>query len=484
MKICAKGIEFRKLIALALVISMLFSLSACTEKSPQKPSQQVITEDILEESQIKEEKLEESFVYEEKINEFITDEIYLREIIIAEEKISELLIEEETISEVILCKTIFVPQDNIKEFSKNSQTALLFGEEIDISSLLTKVSVGTGVIVTVVVLKMVGLPDPVANVVAAAADESLRFATSGAAIGSLFGGLTGAVDEIDETGRTSAIISFAAATAGLVLSIVSLVAVVPSGGSTTLTAAAGVKLVIAGISVLAAAAGTTYAGSQAVKTITSTDLAKIDWRNINWRRVGVSSAKKSIKNTADGYMWGAIIGTVYGGAEGLDYYQKFNTPYTNYNARLKQTPKNGSGGKWSGKRGKSDFILDEPLELADGTKISSVTYRNAVPDFSPYQEAQVKIPKMTNQRYGPGGNFEQADTVLAEYWTKINHRGQSWTARDIEVYRTSNNLTWHEMSNMDSMQLIPRDINQCFTHFGGVAEYNAMIGQEGVTDFD
>ena len=71
-----------------------------------------------------------------------------------------------------------------------------------------------------------------------------------------------------------------------------------------------------------------------------------------------------------------------------------------------------------------------------------------------------------------------------EHWTKIQHNGKSWTQSQVEAYRTSNNLTWHEMSNMQSMQLVPRQVNLTFTHFGGVAEYNAMIGQEGVTEFD
>jgi hypothetical protein len=38
---------------------------------------------------------------------------------------------------------------------------------------------------------------------------------------------------------------------------------------------------------------------------------------------------------------------------------------------------------------------------------------------------------------------------------------------------------------MESMQLVPYDVNHTFTHLGGVAEYNAMTGQEGGTsDFD
>ena len=40
------------------------------------------------------------------------------------------------------------------------------------------------------------------------------------------------------------------------------------------------------------------------------------------------------------------------------------------------------------------------------------------------------------------------------------------------------------MNNMEYMQLVPTDINSTFGHLGGVGEYNAMIGQEGVADFD
>ncbi len=423
----------------------------------------------------------ENVITENELHEFITTEIYLEEIVLAENKISELLLEEETITEVMCCKTIYVPQEHIEDFAENSQTTHLFGEGINIKSVLTKVAVGTGVIVTVVVLKKAGLPDPIASAVVAAADESLKFAGTGAALGSLFGGLTGATDELDETGRTSAVIGFATATAGLILSIVSLVAAVPSGGSTTITAATGIKLVIAGISVLAATAGTAYAGYNAVKTYTSTDAADIDWSNVDWEKVGVSSAEKAVENAADGYMWGAIIGTVHGGAEGYEFYHKYNTPYSQYNARFVKTPVNGERGQWSGTRGESDFVLKEPLVLSDGTKITKVTYKNAVPDFSPFQKAQVKIPNMTNSR---SKNFSQADKALAEYWTKIKYDGKTWVARDIEPYRKSNNLTWHEMSNMESMQLVPSEVNQTFTHYGGVAEYNAMIGKEGEVDFD
>lgn len=466
---------FNRLISLMLVVSILLMTVGCSNAPPTPTISDASPQTVTESVEI------ENVITENELHEFITTEIYLEEIVLAENKISELLLEEETITEVMCCKTIYVPQEHIEDFAENSQTTHLFGEGINIKSVLTKVAVGTGVIVTVVVLKKAGLPDPIASAVVAAADESLKFAGTGAALGSLFGGLTGATDELDETGRTSAVIGFATATAGLILSIVSLVAAVPSGGSTTITAATGIKLVIAGISVLAATAGTAYAGYNAVKTYTSTDAADIDWSNVDWEKVGVSSAEKAVENAADGYMWGAIIGTVHGGAEGYEFYHKYNTPYSQYNAQFVKTPVNGERGQWSGTRGESDFVLKEPLVLSDGTKITKVTYKNAVPDFSPFQKAQVKIPNMTNSR---SKNFSQADKALAEYWTKIKYDGKTWVARDIEPYRKSNNLTWHEMSNMESMQLVPSEVNQTFTHYGGVAEYNAMIGKEGEVDFD
>lgn len=441
------------------------------------PNEQIITENIEV----------EKVLTENRLTAFITEEVYLEEIILAEDKITELLLEENTIDEVLLCKTIYVPQENIEDFATSSQTAQLFGD-IDITSLLKKVAIGSGVIVTVVILKKVGLPDPIASIVTAAADESLKFAAMGGGIGTLFGGLTGAGDEIDASGRTSAVIGFATATAGLILSIISLVAAVPSGGSTTITAAAGIKLVIAGVSVLTATAGTAYAGYNAVKTFTATDGIEIDWNNIDWERVGATSAQRAIENAADGYMWGSIIGVVHGGAEGYDFYQKFNTPYSKYNARWVKTPKDDEYGHWTGERGESDYIFDKSktvrisedryVTVEAGTK---VTYQNAVPDFSAFQKAQVKIPRMTSNRTS---NFNQADEALADYWTKIQHNKQTWTPRKVKEYRTNNGLTWHEMNNMESMQLVPTEVNAGFGHLGGVGEYNAMTGAEGAMEFE
>lgn len=472
---------FNKLISLMLVVSILLMTVGCSNAPPTPTISDANPQTVTESVEI------ENIITENELHEFITTEIYLEEIVLAEDKISELLLEEETITEVMCCKTIYVPQEHIEDFAENSQTTHLFGEGINIKSVLSKVAVGTGVIVTVVVLKKADLSEPIASVVAAAADGSFNFAKKGTLLGSLYGGLTGATDEIDETGRTSAVIGFAVATVGLILSVVGLINIPASVGQSSIVLKEGIKLVIAGIDLIATSALTVKAGYDAVKTFQATDATDIDWNNIDWDKVGVSSAEKAIENAADGYMWGAIIGTVHGGAEGYDYYQKYNSPYSTLKARIDQTPKNDEYGHWSGERGKSDYIYDKSKTIKIGEKTyeiksgAKVTYKNGVPDFSSVQKAQVKISNMTDSRTQ---NFKQADKALAEIWTKNKYDGKSWTARDIETYRTSNGFTWHEMNNMESMQLVPTEVNAGFGHLGGVGEYNAMIGQKGVSDFD
>lgn len=471
------GYKFNRLISIILILSLIISMVGCSSSPPvatlSSPNNQVLVENTLT----------ENVISEEILHEFITTENYLEEIVVVEDTISEMLLEEDIINEVLTCKTIYIPQNNIDEFAENSQTSHLFGEGINLKSVLAKLAVGTGVVVTIVVLKKAGFPEPVMSIVASAAERSLEFAGTGAAIGCIIGGAGGAADEIDETGRTSAIIGFATAVVGLVIAGASLIASVPSGGTSSITAVEGIKILIAGIATISAAVGSVKQGINLYDTYTTTDAADIDWDNIDWGKVGVTAAEKAIEGAADGYVMGSIVGAVYGGVEGYEYYEKFNTPYTTKKMRLDQTPK--SGGKWTGERGESDFVLDEPITLKDGTVVKKVTYKNGVPDFSPFEKAKVKISKMTNKRYGKDNNFDQADQALAKKWNDLRHEGKkTWTAKDIENYRNDNNLTWHEMSNMESVQLVPREINSSFGHCGGCAEYSAMIGEEEPIDFD
>lgn len=485
-----------KIIALLLVIATLFSLVACdTSGNPTSSDKPSWLNPSL--SDPNENTLQEDHITEDIINEIIITESYLVELVEVENKISELLLAEDMINEVILCKTIYIPQEHIEEFADNSQTEQLFGEGIDLKALATKIAIGTGLIITTVVLTKVGIPQPIVDVVIKPmATETMKLAASGAVIGSVYGGLTGALDEVDESKKLSAIVGVAAALAGLIISTVSLIAIIPSGGASSIGVFTGIQIGISAVFALSAAAGTVSAGINAIKTFKATDSQNIDWNNIDWDKVGVSAAEQAINNSADGFMWGSIAGVVQGGAKGLANYEKYYAPYSKYIANdgdtthYKQTrmgnvpSENSTKGKWSGARGESDFILNEPIVCKDGTIIDKVSYKNAIPDFSPYQYAKVKITQMTDDRYKKGGNFDQADEALAKIWTKSKHMDKEWTAKDVADYRESNHLTWHEMNNMEYMQLVPTEVNSTFTHLGGCSEYRIMKGQEGGVIYD
>lgn len=456
----------KKFITLILSLLICFNLPGCSSENPGSIS----GDDTIDPNG--------STLVENKLYETILSESYLKEFILVENKVSELLIQDDKIKEVLLCETIYVPQDSISEFSKNSQTAKLFGEGIDLAPLLAKIAIGTGVILTLTILSVSGLEGPVGSIVAAAAPAALKGAAMGAATGTVIGGLTGAADEVDQSGISSAVIGFSVAVVGVVMSIVSAVLAFPSGGSTAASVVFGIKIAIAGIALASAA----VSGYNMVKKITTTEAKDIDWQNINWNKVGVSAAEQSINGAADGYVWGSVIGAIEGGLEGLKVYEEFGTPYSKYNARLAQSPKEGSGGHWTGQRGESKFVLDEPIKCKNGAIVKEITYKNCVPDFSDFSLRQVTISGMTNNR---SKNFAQADKILAEYWSKTKFGGKaSWSARDVSNYRSQNGLTWHEMNNMKTMQLVPSEVNGTFGHLGGVGEYNAMIGQKGGNDFD
>ena len=442
-------IKCKRVFASLLFIFVIVMLAACSLENnnnstlPDEINEDVINEDVL--------------------NQVISEEIYLKEIIVVENKVSEMLIQDEKIEEVVLCKSIYVNEENIDEFSKHSQTAELFGDNIDIEPLITKISIGTGVIITLTILKVTNISGLFGGIVISAAPKAIKGALSGAGIGTLIGGLTGTIDSIDETGRTTAVLNFAASVVGVIATAISVIN-------------APLGIAIAGITVAAGLAA--FEGYKMVKKFTETDYTTINWNNVDWKKVGYSAAEQAINNAADGYVWGSIIGAVSGGLEG---YMKFNADHSLYEKRLNQTPKEGNGGHWTGKRGESTYILDESVECKNGVVVDRISYKNAIPDFSEYSIGEVKISNMTNSRTT---NFNQADELLADYWSKIKYNGKSWTPREVSSFRSNNGYTWHEMNNMKTMQLVPTEVNGSFGHLGGVGEYNAMLSKNGGSDFD
>lgn len=153
-------------------------------------------------------------------------------------------------------------------------------------------------------------------------------------------------------------------------------------------------------------------------------------------------------------------------------------------------PLDGKRGGWEGERGDSIYIPDEDytggpptgketLEALEAKGKDGIEYKNGEPDFSDVAEGNVEIKNMGEERYGLGGNFEQADQALADKWNSENHNGRNdWTARDIQAYRSENRLTWHERQDCKTMDLVDSTIHRYFTHLGGVGVINAKNRSE------
>ncbi|GEC93731.1 HNH endonuclease [Brevibacillus brevis] len=170
---------------------------------------------------------------------------------------------------------------------------------------------------------------------------------------------------------------------------------------------------------------------------------------------------------------------------------------SSYEARYNQTPspdylKVG----FEGTRGESLCTLKPPPDpqlkrILDEAGIDGIQYKNAVPDFSPVAKAQVEIEYMLGGKGTYGGkarreNFIQSDQKLAEQLNNSPELARQFgmesgriSAKDVKVYREKNKLTWHELNDVKTMQLVPTNINSTFGHLGGVGEINAGAFEPG-----
>ncbi|WP_242519901.1 HNH endonuclease [Bacillus sp. RHFS10] len=151
---------------------------------------------------------------------------------------------------------------------------------------------------------------------------------------------------------------------------------------------------------------------------------------------------------------------------------------------------------FEGKRGESLCTLKPPpdpklQQILSEAGINGIEYRNGVPDFSPVAKGQVEVDYMLGGK-GPKGNaargynFSQANEKLAEQLNnspelahKFGMESGAIRAKDIEKFRVKNNLTWHELNDGVTMQLVPTEINAKFGHVGGVGEINAGAFKPG-----
>ncbi|ATP40173.1 hypothetical protein CSE16_09005 [Solibacillus sp. R5-41] len=167
---------------------------------------------------------------------------------------------------------------------------------------------------------------------------------------------------------------------------------------------------------------------------------------------------------------------------------KFASSYKN---RYNQTPApNNPTVEFKGARGESLCTLKPPPDpqiqkILGQADIDGIQYKNAVPDFSPVAKAQFEIDHMVGG-IGKNGtkaraiNFKQADQKLAEQLNNSPELANKFgmtpgkiKAGDIADYREEYKLTWHELNDVKTIQLVPSEINSKFGHLGGVGEINA-----------
>jgi len=146
--------------------------------------------------------------------------------------------------------------------------------------------------------------------------------------------------------------------------------------------------------------------------------------------------------------------------------------------KVKGCPVEGNNGHWEGERGDSKWCPDRDHvpeksnpsgktmgEILDKYGIDGITYKDGQPDFGVISKGTVEIESFTDDRRI---NFRKADEQRA------SETGVS--TEEVEKYRYENKYTWHECSDMKTMQLVPSEVHSNFPHYGGVAEAKKAQG--------
>ncbi|MBQ8614889.1 MAG: HNH endonuclease [Ruminiclostridium sp.] len=140
-------------------------------------------------------------------------------------------------------------------------------------------------------------------------------------------------------------------------------------------------------------------------------------------------------------------------------------------------PIEGHGGHWDGERGNSTWYPDKdevpknPKTNPDGLTwgqildkygIDGIPFKNGQPDFSEVSKGTVEIDNFSENRYGKGGNFDQACEKLAE------QRG--CTKEEVKQWMKENKYTWHEGNDCKTMDKVPTEVHGNVRHEGGISE--------------
>lgn len=109
-------------------------------------------------------------------------------------------------------------------------------------------------------------------------------------------------------------------------------------------------------------------------------------------------------------------------------------------------------------------------DILDKYGIDGIPFKDGEPDFSEISKGTVEIDDFSTDRFGAGGNFDQADEKLAE------QRG--CTKEEVQSWRAEHNYTWHEKQDCKTMQKVPREVHHNVAHTGGISILKSQQSQE------
>jgi hypothetical protein len=121
-----------------------------------------------------------------------------------------------------------------------------------------------------------------------------------------------------------------------------------------------------------------------------------------------------------------------------------------------------NNGSWQGTPGNSGWQSTLP-EVNNVTGGRPIPFRNNYPDFSRWSRGEVKLSNMK----GTNSDFYTADKLFAQQQGWLKSNGKLDIARATQ-YRQNNQLTWHHVEDMQTMQLVPRVLNDV-PHAGGAS---------------
>ena len=138
------------------------------------------------------------------------------------------------------------------------------------------------------------------------------------------------------------------------------------------------------------------------------------------------------------------------------------------NERIPQT-----GGKWEGEEGDSKWLPDREKkpenpqtnpegktwgEILDENETDGIPFNDGEPDFSETSRGTVEIEDFSENR---DDNFDAADEKLAQE--------KGCTKEEVRQWRKDNHHTWHERSDMKTMDKVPTEVHGNVPHEGGIS---------------